>query len=84
MNGEFNDHAPGLRFAPDGLDEQTIDSLMAEVAAEAVEVAEPTSAWVDGSAGERRRRRNERRILAAALRSLPSRRHGVEQVPDAA
>jgi hypothetical protein len=69
---------------PDGLDETAIDRLIAQVVAGEVEVApEPTSALVDGSAAERRRRRMERRALAAVVRSLPTRQVS-PQVGDAA
>lgn len=61
-------------FFPDGLDEPTIDRLIAEAELDVVHIPAPTSALVDGSAAERRRRRIERRMLAAVVRSLPSRR----------
>jgi hypothetical protein len=60
-------------FFPDGLDETAIVSLIAEVATEVIEVPAPTSALMDGSAAERRRRRMERRALAAVVRSMPAR-----------
>jgi hypothetical protein len=60
-------------YFPDGLDEISIDQLIAQVAAEVTVVPRSTSALVDGSAVERRRRRMERRVLAAVVRSLPSR-----------
>lgn len=58
---------------PDGLTDQAIDRLLAEVEREVVEVPVATSALVDGSAAERRRRRIEHRILTAVVRSLPTR-----------
>jgi hypothetical protein len=58
--------------APDGLSEHVVDRLIAEVDQTAVEAPVATSALVDGSAAERRRRRIERRMLAAVVRSLPS------------
>lgn len=53
---------------PDGLDEVAIDGLIAEVAPGARCVV--TSALLDGSAVERRRRRMARRVLAEVVRSL--------------
>jgi hypothetical protein len=55
---------------PDGLDEMVIDELIAEVAASARSVA--TSALLDGSAAERRRRRMARRAFTAVVRALPA------------
>jgi hypothetical protein len=60
-------------YFPDGLDETAIASLIADVARTVTESPEPTSALMDGSAAERRRRRMERRALAAVVRSLPVR-----------
>jgi hypothetical protein len=71
-------------YAPDGLDEHAIDRLIAQVAVEVSDVSAPTSALVDGSAAERRRRRMERRILAAVVRSLPARSAVSRQVGEAA
>lgn len=61
-------------YFPDGLDEVAIDQVIAEVEQSVGEVPAPTSALVDGSAAERRRRRMERRAIAAVVRSLPVRR----------
>jgi hypothetical protein len=60
---------------PDGLDLDTIDALIAEVAVElaAGSPAAPTSALLDGSAWQRRDRREIRRSMAAVVRSLPTR-----------
>jgi hypothetical protein len=69
---------------PDGFTEKAIDRLIAEVEREVVEVPVATSALVDGSAAERRRRRIEHRILAAVVRSLPSRRTVSELAGEAA
>jgi hypothetical protein len=74
---------PGGHF-PDGLDETAIDQLIAQVAREMATGLEPTSALVDGSAAERRRRRMERRALAAVVRSLPARQGVSPQVGEAA
>lgn len=57
---------------PDGLDEDAIDRLIGEVAIGIAAIAEPTSALLDGSAAERRRRRIERRALTGVVRSLPA------------
>ena len=84
MNSMSSSALPVLRFAPDGLDERAVDRLIAEVAAEVVETPELTSALVDGSAGERRRRRTARRALAAVVRSLPARPAVSDQAREAA
>lgn len=60
-------------YFPDGLDETAIASLIADVARTVTESPGPTSALMDGSAAERRRRRMERRALATVVRSLPAR-----------
>ncbi|MBP2321489.1 hypothetical protein JOF56_001874 [Kibdelosporangium banguiense] len=69
MTSEFE---PG--HYPDGLDEKTINVLLAEVQAELRTAARPTSALLDGSAAERRRRRIENRAMSAVVRTLPVRR----------
>lgn len=58
---------------PDGLDASGIDALIAETTNQLDPTDRPTSALLDGSAAERRRRRIERRALAAVVRSLPVR-----------
>jgi hypothetical protein len=50
------------------------DQMIEECRAEVAQAPEPTSALVDGSAAERRRRRMERRAVAAIVRELPVRR----------
>jgi hypothetical protein len=60
---------------PDGLDEAAVDVLIADVYEEIAGHPAPTSALLDGSAAERRRRRMARRAMAAVVRSLPV-RHG--------
>lgn len=60
-------------FTPDGLGEAAIEALIAEVTTQTAEAPEATSALIDGSAAERRRRRIERRVLAGVVRSLPVR-----------
>lgn len=64
---------PVTAHVPDGLDEAAIDRLIAEVAVEVAGAAGPTSALIDGSAAQRRRRRIERRALTTVVRSLPTR-----------
>lgn len=66
---------PGLYTGtfPDGLDVPAIDALISETATQTDPADRPTSALLDGSAAERRRRRIERRALAAVVRSLPVR-----------
>jgi hypothetical protein len=56
---------------PDGLDAAAIETVFAEVAADAEGAPRPTSALLDGSAVERRRRRVERRALASVVRVVP-------------
>jgi hypothetical protein len=58
---------------PDGLDEAAVDVLIADVYEEIAGCPVPTSALVDGSAAERRRRRMARRAMAGVVRSLPLR-----------
>jgi hypothetical protein len=60
-------------YCPDGLDGSAIEALIAEAAAHTATAPEPTSALLDGSAAERRRRRIERRALAGVVRALPVR-----------
>ncbi|WP_445184431.1 hypothetical protein ACTXG6_39585 [Pseudonocardia sp. Cha107L01] len=71
-------------YFPDGLDETAIDQLIGQVATQVTAVAGSTSALVDGSAAERRRRRMERRVLAAVVRSLPARQGVSPRVGEAA
>jgi hypothetical protein len=61
-------------YFPDGLDTAAIDALIAAADRSAVTAPEPTSALLDGSAAERRRRRIQRRALTSAVRALPVRR----------
>jgi hypothetical protein len=67
------DYTTYSQFSPDELDENAINALLSEVDAELQEAAEPTSALLDGSAAERRRRRIERRAVSAVVRALPVR-----------
>lgn len=64
-------------YSPDGLDLDAINLLLAEVSAELEESTQPTSALLDGSAAERRRRRMENRAMAGVVRALPVRRSAV-------
>jgi hypothetical protein len=68
-----NDTA-SAQFSPDGLDLRTINTLLVDVDAELHGAAQPTSALLDGSAAERRRRRIENRAFGAVVRALPARR----------
>lgn len=61
------------RFAPDGLVGEALDELIDRAYAEVAAAPRPTSALLDGSAAERRRRRIERRSVAAIVRELPLR-----------
>ncbi len=62
------------RYAPDGLAGEALDELISRAYAEVAKAPRPTSALLDGSAAEQRRRRIERRALAAVIRALPLRR----------
>jgi hypothetical protein len=62
------------RYAPDGLAGEALDELINRAYAEVAKASQPTSALLDGSAAEQRRRRMERRALAAVIRALPARR----------
>lgn len=66
-------HEVQMSYSPDGLDATAIDGLIAELYEEIADSPAPTSALVDGSAAERRRRRIARRAIAGVLRSLPAR-----------
>ena len=61
------DRAPGsaYRYAPDGLVGKALEDLIARAYAEVVNAPVPTSALLDGSAGEQRQCRMERRTVAA-------------------
>jgi hypothetical protein len=63
------------RYAPDGLAGEALDELICRAYAEVAGAPRPTSALLDGSAAEQRRRRIERRALAAVIRALPVRRN---------
>jgi hypothetical protein len=56
---------------PDGLSERALDALIAEVDAVLAASPVPTSALLDGTAAERRRRRMSRRAVASVVRALP-------------
>jgi hypothetical protein len=68
--------APGstARFAPDGLAGTALDELIDRAYVEVAGATQATSALVDRSAAERRRRRIERRTVTALVRALPGRR----------
>ncbi|MGB3444461.1 MAG: hypothetical protein WBA97_37460 [Actinophytocola sp.] len=58
---------------PDGLTSEDIDQLLREAAAHWTVSARPTSAFLDGTAEQRRVRRTARREIGAVVRVLPSR-----------
>ena len=58
------------RYAPDGLVGEVLDELIDRAYAELADAPRPTSALLDGSAAEQRRRRMERRALTAFTRAL--------------
>lgn len=75
--------APGRRpcrsldcetFSPDGLTEQSVDELLGEMDMAVLARPRPTSTLLDGTAAERRFRRQARRSVAAVVRALPVRR----------
>jgi hypothetical protein len=72
------DHVLGTacRYAPDGLEGETLNEVIARAYAEAAKAPGPTSALLDGSAAEQRRRRMERRAVATDY-GLPMSRGGV-------
>lgn len=59
------------RYAPDGLVGEALDELIDRAYAEVAHAPRPTSALLNGSAAEQRRRRMEHRALAALTRALP-------------
>jgi hypothetical protein len=63
--------APEEPFYPDGLTEEHIEALLREARAVWATSARSTSALLDGSAAERRRRRMSRRAIGAVVRALP-------------
>jgi hypothetical protein len=58
-------------YASDGLTGEALDDLIERAYAEVVDAPRPTSALLNGSAAAQRRRRMERRALAAVTRGLP-------------
>ena len=61
-------------YAPDGLAGEALDELIHRAYAEVANAPRATSALLDGSAAERRRRRMEHRALTALTHALPA--HG--------
>jgi hypothetical protein len=70
----YYEPSSALRYAPDGLAGVALDELINQAYAEVAKAAWPTSALLDGTAVEQRRRRMERRALAAVIPALPVRR----------
>jgi hypothetical protein len=60
-------------FSPDGLTEQLIDVLPREVEVAVVPRPRPASVLVEGTAAQRRYRREARRCASAVVRALPVR-----------
>lgn len=71
---------PRLRSCPDGLTERSINALIQDVYREIADAPRPTSALLDGTAAERRRRRIERRAIASVVRALPAK--PTVEIPD--
>lgn len=71
---------------PDSLSLDAIDVMLREVIADlrSPSVPEPTTALLDGSALQRRHRREARRAIGAVVRALPSARSMVVDVEEAA
>lgn len=59
-------------FYPDGLTDEHIEALLSEARTVWATSAGATSALLDGSAEERRRRRMSRRAISAVVRALPT------------
>jgi hypothetical protein len=59
-----------VSFSPDGLTEQVIDALLREVDGAAAVRPRPSSVLMDGTAAQRRYRREARRSVAAVARAL--------------
>lgn len=76
----LNDNEYTERFSPDGLTEQMIDVLLREIDGAAVAKPRPSSTLMDGTAAQRRYRREARRSVAAVVRALP--RSGALSGPD--
>lgn len=57
-------------YSPDGLDEASINALISEVADELAELPPATSALLDGTAWNRRTRREIERTLGSTVRVL--------------
>lgn len=74
MSKRFRKPRPG--HYPDSLSLDAINVMLGEVFADLRKTApvEPTSAVLDGSALQRRHRREARRAIGAVVRALPSRR----------
>jgi len=71
----YGEPSSAHRYAPDGLTGEALDKLINRAYAEVAKAPGPTSALLDGTAAEQRRRRIERRALAAVIHPLPV-RHG--------
>ncbi|MBV8540294.1 MAG: hypothetical protein JO364_19600 [Pseudonocardiales bacterium] len=67
----YGDPGSAHRYAPDGLTGEALDELIDRAYAEVAQAPRPTSALLDGSAAEHRRRRTEHRALAAVIHALP-------------
>lgn len=64
--------APDAPFYPDGLTAEHIDALLSEARTIWATSSRATSALLDGSAAERRRRRISRRAIGAVVRAMPT------------
>jgi hypothetical protein len=69
----------GDQHTPDGLEETDIDALLTELRADRHQAPHPTTALLDGTALQRRERREAQRLLGATVRVL--RVHGPLAVP---
>lgn len=66
----MHDTETDASFSPDGLDEASINLLIAEVDAELVDMPVPTSRLLDGVAAVRWERREANRVTGQTVRVL--------------
>jgi hypothetical protein len=69
----YDEPSSAHRYAPDGLTGDALDTLINRAYAEVAKAPQPTSALLDGTAAEQRRRRMEHRASAAVIHPLPVR-----------
>jgi hypothetical protein len=67
----YGEPGSAYRYAPDGLTGEALNKLINRAYAEVATAPRPTSALLDGTAAEQRRRRMEHRASAAVIHPLP-------------